>query len=865
MADIEYTISGDASDLVGSLKDAADSASESMDKITESAQEAGAALDKDLGGGAENAKAQMHEVGEEAKDVGQTLDELKEKLSTIYEASGAAILYETFERVGDSLKEAGEKAEGLLSLAKQLGLSTDQTQALKEQSIELSVSQMALTRTLSRLAVDFDEAYSRSGTAAIDKLLKLGITTDMVVDKQKPMAEIIKIIHDRLVDEATSEEEAAALREQFGFKTAKVTELLEKFGGTQEEIAAANARIGSATKEQLEAADHLATNINIMTAAAGNWVIKSAAFVDSLSKSEVAEWALLGPLSWMITKYHESADAAEKHARSQVASGKIVREAVSDEATQAVADMQKELVADERTLQELKGSSLTKVELARKVVAETEAVYKGGAPAQSAAIAKAYEEAGKIVQEYTQKVFNENKLIADSTAESQEKVTVARLESAKKILDVQLAQKQIEPSQYAEAEIYLSEQVRDAEIKLYTAKKNALVDDGQNNAQNAAARKTLEEQITIAAITASNRIMEIHHKETEELNKDALAQSAIRMQGVKQAEDIAIQQAKAQQKAAATQGSEATDSSGVVRYAQMQIAAIAAVLVAQQDADAKEAAENQKLLNDKTIDADEYAKRMAALTTKEVTEVAAASSQIEQINDATAKKVGAQWKQAMSPIASNFTSMFDGMLKGTETFRSGMIKIADSILSEWEKSMITVPLEQWAARMGKEVALKQASEDAKNVIGKEGQAQGLLESVASAIKERANNASLAATSMWAQAPNPIIGGIEAAAAFAAVMAFPVSSAKGGMMVDEDQMAMVHENEMILPSDIRKGIEQKILNNNTSNENSSTNHFSVSALDSHSFEKYLSSAKNRNVIANAVNTARMRGNQNVRRP
>ena len=64
MADIEYTISGDASDLVGSLKDAADSASESMDKITESAQEAGAALDKDLGGGAENAKAQMHEVGE---------------------------------------------------------------------------------------------------------------------------------------------------------------------------------------------------------------------------------------------------------------------------------------------------------------------------------------------------------------------------------------------------------------------------------------------------------------------------------------------------------------------------------------------------------------------------------------------------------------------------------------------------------------------------------------------------------------------------------------------------------------------------------------------------------------------------------
>jgi hypothetical protein len=118
---------------------------------------------------------------------------------------------------------------------------------------------------------------------------------------------------------------------------------------------------------------------------------------------------------------------------------------------------------------------------------------------------------------------------------------------------------------------------------------------------------------------------------------------------------------------------------------------------------------------------------------------------------------------------------------------------------------------------------------------------------------------------------PFLAPAAAAEADASVMAFTaqIASAAGGMVVDKDQLAMVHEDEMVLPKNISQGINEKILNSDSQGgeRGNSDTHYHIAAHDAKSFEKYMGSQRNRNAVANAVKKTFTRGssNRNLRHP
>jgi hypothetical protein len=84
----------------------------------------------------------------------------------------------------------------------------------------------------------------------------------------------------------------------------------------------------------------------------------------------------------------------------------------------------------------------------------------------------------------------------------------------------------------------------------------------------------------------------------------------------------------------------------------------------------------------------------------------------------------------------------------------------------------------------------------------------------------------------------------------------IASAEGGMMVDRDQLAMVHEDEMILPSHITQGINERILGNDSfgnsgKGSGGDTYHFGVNALDPGSFHEMIKNPRYRDSIMKEI--------------
>jgi hypothetical protein len=215
------------------------------------------------------------------------------------------------------------------------------------------------------------------------------------------------------------------------------------------------------------------------------------------------------------------------------------------------------------------------------------------------------------------------------------------------------------------------------------------------------------------------------------------------------------------------------------------------------------------------------------------------------------------WQSLMQPIQRAFDTSITGMILGTTTLQKAVGNIAQSILAEFVNLGVKMAT-NWLAS---ELAMTTASEAgaaARTAAEGEGMAAGLAMKAANAVKSIMTDSAQAFSGIFAfMAPimGPAAAG-PAAAGEATVMAAAsgIASAAGGWVVPSDQLAMVHQNEMILPAGISQGLQNMI--SSGGGAGSTPIVVNVSAIDSQDVKRFFQS--NGSLLVGALNKAMRNG-------
>lgn len=254
----------------------------------------------------------------------------------------------------------------------------------------------------------------------------------------------------------------------------------------------------------------------------------------------------------------------------------------------------------------------------------------------------------------------------------------------------------------------------------------------------------------------------------------------------------------------------------------------------------------------------EYGVAAAEAAGAEVTARAAAWRRIEtlqtrhsrrmgQVRDREVAQTAAGWAGLARPISTAFSSAASAMLRSAAGLRSGMAASAGGILSHFI-STISQMAAQWAA--GKLVMLgaSTAAAGGEKTIQTTAAAAGVVAirtaALANISAKAAEGAVAAGASVaywpywgWAAAPGVAAETYGMLSAYAAGLALP--SAAGGWEVPRDTLAMVHEDEMILPASISDHIRDSMAGGGPARPAGDTHvHFNVSAVDARGVEKFL---------------------------
>ena len=216
------------------------------------------------------------------------------------------------------------------------------------------------------------------------------------------------------------------------------------------------------------------------------------------------------------------------------------------------------------------------------------------------------------------------------------------------------------------------------------------------------------------------------------------------------------------------------------------------------------------------------------------------------------------WQSLMQPIQRAFDTSITGMILGTTTLQKAVANIAQSILAEFVNLGVKM-VTNWIAGELSMTTATEAGAAARTAADSEGMAAGLAIKAANAVKSIMTDSAQAFSGIFAFL-SPLMGPAAAgpaAAGEATVMAAAsgIASAAGGWVVPSDQLAMVHQNEMILPANISQGL-QNMVSAGGAGTGASPVVINVSAIDSQDVKRFFHS--NGSVLVNALNKAMRNG-------
>lgn len=198
----------------------------------------------------------------------------------------------------------------------------------------------------------------------------------------------------------------------------------------------------------------------------------------------------------------------------------------------------------------------------------------------------------------------------------------------------------------------------------------------------------------------------------------------------------------------------------------------------------------------------DHVARMAALSNQQAITIADTQNQ-------AAQQSLASWQRVTQPIGDAFNGMFQNLYNGTVGFKDAMLQAADQILFSFVQMGINMAA-QWAAQQLAMTAATTAGVATRTAAETAGATASATANSGSALLQIMNYAWTAAAGAFsAMAGIPVVGPVlavsAAAAALAAVvgMAGSIASAEGGWdrVPKDGQIAKLHEDEMVLPSNI----------------------------------------------------------------
>ena len=189
---------------------------------------------------------------------------------------------------------------------------------------------------------------------------------------------------------------------------------------------------------------------------------------------------------------------------------------------------------------------------------------------------------------------------------------------------------------------------------------------------------------------------------------------------------------------------------------------------------------------------------------------AAAQTQIQKATDASVAKAVSGFRSMAMKVGDDWRTTVEGLIEKTTSWRQVFVQIQQQMLDMFLR-IVEQMVVKWAAAQFAQVAAAQTAQAAKTATATAGAAQSQAANATSnmaQIKSDAATAAGAAYKALAGIPliGPALGAAAAAATFAAVMGFEsMASAAGGWgQVPEDQIAQVHKDEMILPANLASG-------------------------------------------------------------
>jgi hypothetical protein len=216
------------------------------------------------------------------------------------------------------------------------------------------------------------------------------------------------------------------------------------------------------------------------------------------------------------------------------------------------------------------------------------------------------------------------------------------------------------------------------------------------------------------------------------------------------------------------------------------------------------------------------------------------------------------WQSLMRPIQRAFDTSITGMILGTTTLQKAVANIAQSIIAEFVNLGVKM-VTNWIASELAMTTATEAGAGARTAAEGEGMAAGLAMKALNAVKSIMTDSAQAFSGIFAFLA-PIMGPAAAgpaAAGEAAVMAAAggIASAAGGWVVPSNQLAMVHQNEMILPANISQGL-QNMISGSGGTGGASPVVINVSAIDSQDVKRFFQS--NGSQLVTALNKAMRNG-------
>lgn len=186
------------------------------------------------------------------------------------------------------------------------------------------------------------------------------------------------------------------------------------------------------------------------------------------------------------------------------------------------------------------------------------------------------------------------------------------------------------------------------------------------------------------------------------------------------------------------------------------------------------------------------------------------NNQVQKLNDQMVQASIKSWSKFFQPIDNAFSQTITGVIRGTETLRQAMARMAQSILLSWvdiEEKKLTKAI---ATQLGITTAT-QAGVAARTAAEQAGQGTSLLAMATTAIKSIANDAATTFGGVFAFL-SPLMGPAAAGPATAAMagvasMSGAIVSAAGGYDIPAgvNPIAQLHAQEMVLPASLANSI------------------------------------------------------------